>query len=94
MSCHEFWKNKQINIWNPQIRPQSKSVMSALTIIQDVRHDTLVHIYSLLLPGKYRMKIKVPNYINILIVAARDLNIAWQMWTLTKLKPKNLNISE
>lgn len=45
--------------------------MSALTIIQDLRHGTHVHIYSLLLPGKYRMKIKVPLYINILIDTAR-----------------------
>lgn len=45
--------------------------MSALTIIQDVRHSPHVHIYSLLLPGKYRMKINVSLYINILVVTAR-----------------------
>lgn len=45
--------------------------MSALTIIQDVRHGTHVHIYSLLLPGKYSMKINGPLYIDILIVMAR-----------------------
>lgn len=44
--------------------------MSALTMFQDVRHGTHVHIYSLLLPGKYRMRINVSLYINILIVTA------------------------
>lgn len=57
---------------NPKIKPQSDSVMSALTIIQDVRHGALVHIYSLLLPGKYKMRINIALNINILIVTARQ----------------------
>ena len=63
---------------NPKIRPQSESMMSALTIIQDVRHGTPVHIYSLLLPGKYRIKIKVSLCINILIVTARKFKYSLQ----------------
>lgn len=38
----------------------SESVMSAHTIIQDVRHSTRIYIYRLVLPGKYCMKINVP----------------------------------
>lgn len=59
---------------NPKTRLQSASVMSALTIIQDVRHGPAVHIYRFLLPGKYRMKIK--DYINISNAMPADLNAA------------------
>lgn len=69
--CRDAFWGKKGEKKHPKIRPQSESVMSALTIIQDVRHGTLVHIYSFLLPGKHAMEIKVLAYINILIVMSR-----------------------
>lgn len=69
-----------------KIRPQSESVMSALTIIQEVRHSTHVHIYRPLLPGKYRMKINVSLNINILIVTERIFKWRPKKVDFTKIK--------
>lgn len=87
LSRDAFWEKKT----QPKIRPQSESMMSALTIIQDVRHGTHVHIYSLLLPGKYKMKINVPLYINILIVTARKFKYSLKTLTQSKLRSTVVN---
>lgn len=62
--------------------------MSALTINQDVRHGTHGHIYSLLLPGKYRMKINIALYINILIVTARKFKYSLKIVNSGQIKTK------